>query len=88
MAGELFKAMAGVDILHVPYKGSAGARTDMLGGQVHMMFDAIATMTEHVARGQGEGAGHHRTHALDDLPEVPTVESRACRATRQRSGSA
>ena len=40
MAGELFKAMAGVDIVHVPYKGSAGARTDVLGGQVEMMFDA------------------------------------------------
>src|SRR6188474_1269296 len=44
MAGELFKAMAGVDIVHVPYKGSSGARTDMLGGQVQMMFDAITTM--------------------------------------------
>ena len=41
MAGELFKSMAGVDILHVPYKGSAGARTDILGGQVQMMFDAV-----------------------------------------------
>src|SRR4051812_40834381 len=38
MAGELFKAMAGVDIVHVPYKGSSGARTDLLGGQVQMMF--------------------------------------------------
>src|SRR5664279_2872628 len=43
MAGELFKAMAGVDILHVPYKGSSGARTDVLGGQVQMMFDAVPT---------------------------------------------
>ena len=41
MAGELFKAMAGVDIVHVPYKGSSGARTDVLGGQVQMMFDAV-----------------------------------------------
>ena len=41
MAGELFKAMAGLDIVHVPYKGSSGARTDILGGQVQMMFDAI-----------------------------------------------
>ena len=44
MAGELFKAMAGVDIVHVPYKGSSGARTDLLGGQVQMMFDAVPTM--------------------------------------------
>ncbi len=45
MAGELFKAMAGVDIVHVPYKGSSGARTDLLGGQVQMMFDAVPTMS-------------------------------------------
>ena len=44
MAGELFKAMAGVSIVHIPYKGSAGARTDILGGQVDMMFDAVTTM--------------------------------------------
>ena len=43
MAGELFKSMAKVDIVHVPYKGSSGARTDVLGGQVEMMFDAITT---------------------------------------------
>ena len=49
MAGELFKAMAGVSILHIPYKGSSGARTDVLGDQVDMMFDAVPTMTEHIA---------------------------------------
>src|SRR4051794_21025253 len=52
MAGELFKAMAGVDIVHVPYKGSSGARTDILGGQVQMMFDAITTMAPHVQAGK------------------------------------
>ena len=52
MAGELFKAMAGVDIVHVPYKGSSGARTDVLGGQVQMMFDAVTTMSEHAQSGQ------------------------------------
>ncbi|HSW24917.1 MAG TPA: tripartite tricarboxylate transporter substrate-binding protein, partial [Burkholderiaceae bacterium] len=41
MAGELFKSMANVDILHVPYKGSSGARTDVLAGHVQMMFDAV-----------------------------------------------
>src|SRR5450755_1744365 len=46
MAGELFKAMAGVDIVHVPYRGSSQARTDTLGGQVDMMFDAVTTMSE------------------------------------------
>ena len=52
MAGELFKAMAGVDIVHVPYKGSSGARTDILGGQVEMMFDAIPTQQQNVATGK------------------------------------
>lgn len=52
MAGELLKSMAGVSILHVPYKGSAGARTDVLGGQVDLMFDAIPTMSEHIRAGK------------------------------------
>ena len=56
MAGELFKAMAGVDIVHVPYKGSSGARTDILGGQVQMMFDAITTMAPHVEGREGPRA--------------------------------
>src|SRR6478672_7404467 len=48
MAGELFKAMAGISMVHIPYRGSSGARSDVLGGQVDLMFDAIPTMTEHV----------------------------------------
>src|SRR6202007_3098896 len=52
MAGELFKAMSGTDIVHVPYKGSSSARNDIIGGQVHMMFDAITTMAPNVQAGQ------------------------------------
>ncbi|MEI6470133.1 MAG: tripartite tricarboxylate transporter substrate-binding protein, partial [Betaproteobacteria bacterium] len=48
MAGELFNSMAGVNITHIPYKGSSGARTDVIGGQVDMMFDAVTTMNEFV----------------------------------------
>src|SRR5229473_303067 len=48
MAGELFKSMSGTNIQHVPYRGSSGARNDVLGGQVHMMFDAITTMAPNV----------------------------------------
>src|SRR5262249_13011410 len=48
MAGELFKSMAGVDIVHIPHKGSDQARTAVLGGQVQMMFDAIPTMAGNV----------------------------------------
>ena len=73
MAGELFKAMAGVDIVHVPYKGSSGARTDVLGGQVEMMFDAISTMAPNVRAGKLKALGTTGKVRSPVLPEVPTV---------------
>ena len=73
MAGELFKAMAGLDIVHVPYKGSSGARTDILGGQVQMMFDAITTMTPHVRAGKLKAFGTTGKTRSSVLPEVPTM---------------
>ena len=73
MAGELFKAMAGVDIVHVPYKGSSGARTDILGGQVQMMFDAITTMAPHVRAGKLKALGSTGRARSSVLPDVPTV---------------
>jgi tripartite-type tricarboxylate transporter receptor subunit TctC len=73
MAGELFKAMAGVDIVHVPYKGSSGARTDTIGGQVQMMFDAVTTMTEHVKAGQVRALGTTGKTRSSVLPDVPTI---------------
>jgi tripartite-type tricarboxylate transporter receptor subunit TctC len=73
MAGELFKTMAGVDIVHVPYKGSAGARTDILGGQVQMMFDAITTMAPNVRAGKLKGLATSGKSRSPVLPEVPTV---------------
>ncbi len=69
MAGELFKAMAGVDIVHVPYKGSSGARTDLLGGQVQMMFDAITTMAPHVEAGKVRALGTTGKVRSSVLPE-------------------
>jgi tripartite-type tricarboxylate transporter receptor subunit TctC len=73
MAGELFKAMAGVDITHVPYKGSSGARTDVLGGQVEMMFDAITTMAPNVRAGKLKALGTTGKVRSSVLPEVPTI---------------
>ncbi|MGE5096263.1 MAG: tripartite tricarboxylate transporter substrate binding protein [Betaproteobacteria bacterium] len=73
MAGELFKAMAGVDILHVPYKGSSGARTDILGGQVQMMFDAITTMAPNVEAGKVRALGTSGKERSSVLPNVPTI---------------
>ena len=73
MAGELFKSMAGVDILHVPYKGSAGARTDVLGGQVQMMFDAVTVMSQHAREGKVKALGTSGTTRSSVLPGVPTI---------------
>jgi tripartite-type tricarboxylate transporter receptor subunit TctC len=73
MAGELFKAMAGVDILHVPYKGSAGARTDILGGQVNMMFDAVTVMAQHAREGKVKALATSGTSRSSVMPNVPTV---------------
>ncbi|WP_162595020.1 tripartite tricarboxylate transporter substrate binding protein [Variovorax sp. PBL-E5] len=73
MAGELFKAMAGVSILHIPYRGSAGARTDVLGGQVDMMFDAVPTMAEHVRGGKVKAMATTGLTRSPVMPDVPTV---------------
>jgi len=73
MAGELFKFMAGIDMTHVPYKGSSGARTDIVGGQVDLMFDAETTMAvmsrENKVRALA-GTGLSRSANLQDLPTV------------------
>jgi len=73
MAGELFKSMAKVSIVHVPYKGSAGARTDVLSGQVEMMFDAVTTMTEQVKAGKVRALATTGKQRSDVMPDVPTV---------------
>jgi len=73
LAGELLKSMAGVKIVHVPYKGSAGARTDVIGGQVDLMFDAIPTMTEQIKAGRVKALAVTGRARSPILPEVPTV---------------
>ena len=73
MAGELFKSMSDTKIVHIPYKGSSGARTDVLGGQVDMMFDAVTTMTEHVKAGQVKAIATTGKQRSSVLPDVPTV---------------
>ena len=73
MAGELFKAMANIDITHVPYKGSSGARTDLLGGQVDFMFDAVTTMTDYARAGTVRGLATTGAIRSDILPNVPTM---------------
>ncbi len=73
MAGELLKSMAGIDVVHVPYKGSSGARTDILAGQVQIMFDAVTTMTEQVKAGKVKALATSGRARSDVLPDVPTL---------------
>jgi tripartite-type tricarboxylate transporter receptor subunit TctC len=73
MAGELFKSMAGVDIQHIPYKGSSGARNDLLGGQVDMMFDAVPTMAGFAETGKVRALATTGTKRSNVLPQLPTM---------------
>ncbi|HTO57700.1 MAG TPA: tripartite tricarboxylate transporter substrate binding protein, partial [Pseudomonadales bacterium] len=73
MAGELFKAMAHVDILHVPYRGSSAARADVIGGQVDMMFDAVTTMAEQAKAGKVRPIGTSGRTRSTVLPATPTL---------------
>ena len=73
MAGELFKSMAGVYLVHIPYRGSSGARTDVIGGQVEVMFDAVTTMAEQIKAGKVKAIATTGKTRSDVLPDVPTV---------------
>ncbi len=73
MAGELFKSMAGVDIVHVPYKESSGARTGVIGGQVEMMFDAVTTMSEQAKAGKVKPLATSGKVRSSVMPSVPTL---------------
>jgi tripartite-type tricarboxylate transporter receptor subunit TctC len=73
MAGELFKSMAGVHLVHIPYRGSTGARTDLLGGQVDLMFDAVTTMADHAKAGKVKALATTGAQRSSVLPDVPTM---------------
>jgi tripartite-type tricarboxylate transporter receptor subunit TctC len=73
MAGELFKSMAGVYLVHIPYRGSTGARTDVIGGQVDVMFDAVTTMAEQVKAGKVKALATTGKQRSEVLPNVPTM---------------
>ena len=73
VAGELFKMMTGVDMLHVPYRGSAPALTDLLGGQVQVMFDRHAASIEHIRAGKLRALAVTTATRSEALPDVPTV---------------
>jgi tripartite-type tricarboxylate transporter receptor subunit TctC len=73
MAGELFKAMSGTDILHVPHRGSGEARNSVIGGHLQMMIDAVTAMSGNVAAGQVRALGTTGKSRTSILPDVPTV---------------
>jgi tripartite-type tricarboxylate transporter receptor subunit TctC len=72
LAGELFKGLAGIDIKHVPYKGSGPAVTDLMGGQIQMMFDTAPSAVPRVKSGSLRALAVTGNHRLPELPDVPT----------------
>lgn len=73
MAGELFKALAGIDVVHIPHKGSDQARLSILSGQVQMMFDAITTMGPNARAGKVKALATSGQARSNVMPELPTV---------------
>jgi tripartite-type tricarboxylate transporter receptor subunit TctC len=73
MSGELFKMMTGVNLVHVPYRGGAPALTDLLAGQVQVMFDNIPTSADHVRSGRLRGLAVTSTTRLAVLPDLPPL---------------
>ena len=73
MAGELFKMMASVNIVHVPYRGSGPALTDLIGGQVQMYFDGIPTSIEHIRSGKLRALAVTSKSRSEVLPDIPTL---------------
>jgi tripartite-type tricarboxylate transporter receptor subunit TctC len=73
LAGELFKMMAGVDMVHVPYRGGAPMIIDLVGGQVQVGFDVMATSLPHIRTGALRALGVAGTKRFDMVPDVPTI---------------
>jgi tripartite-type tricarboxylate transporter receptor subunit TctC len=73
MSGELFKMLTGIHMVHVPYRGGAPALTDLIAGQVHVMFDNIPTCAEHVKTGKLRGLAVTSTTRSEVLPDLPTL---------------
>ena len=70
---ELFKTMTGVDMLHVPYRGAAPALTDLLGGQVQVMFNTMAPAVEHIKAGTVRALAVTSAERVELLPDIPTI---------------
>lgn len=73
LSGEMFAHMAGIKLVHVPYRGSAPAITDLLGGRIKMMIDHTPTVLTHIRAGKLTALGVADPKRLEDLPDVPTI---------------
>jgi tripartite-type tricarboxylate transporter receptor subunit TctC len=73
LSGELFKMMTGINMLHVPYRGSPAALTDLIAGQVQVMFDNVASSLEHIRSGRLRALAVTTTTRWEGLPDIPTV---------------
>lgn len=73
LSGELFKSMAGIDIVHVPYKGAGPALVDVMGGHVPIMFDNLPSSTEHIKAGKLRGLAVTTAERAPSMPDLPTV---------------
>ena len=73
LAGELFKIMAGVDMVHVPYRGSAPALTDLMGGQVHVTFGPLSSSIQYVRAGKLRALAVSTASRADALPDIPPL---------------
>jgi tripartite-type tricarboxylate transporter receptor subunit TctC len=73
VSGEMFKQMTGLDVVHVPYRGSTPAHMDLIGGQVQVMFDAMTSSLEHIKSGKMRVLAVTSAKRSDMLPNVPTL---------------
>ena len=87
MSAELFASMTGVKMVHVPYKGNVPALTDLLGGQVDVLFSPINSALPHIKSGKLRALAMASDKRVAALPDVPTLRRRASPGTRAKSGS-
>src|SRR3989442_8527339 len=73
LGGELFKALTGIEMVHVPYKGSAQAINDLMGGQIQVMFDNVPSIGPHVKAGRVRGLGVSAPKRASSFPDIPTI---------------
>src|SRR5205814_7787868 len=85
LGGELFKSLTGIEMVHVPYKGSAQAINDLMGGQIQVMFDNVPSIGPHVKAGRVRGLGVSAPRRAASFPDIPTIEEAGVRGYETNS---